>query len=137
MAHFAEIDENNIVLRVLVTDNEDPNGDEGHQWLIDNLGGTWVKTSFNTWCNQHPSETPFRKNFALVGGTYDPERDAFIDPRPQDLNGNPFYSWNLNEETCCWEPPVPKPEDWRSYRYTWDEESLQWIQGDPITFIAP
>ena len=91
MAHWAEIDENNIVLRVTVGDNNDPNGDEGYQWLIDNLGGTWIKTSYNK---------TIRKNFAGIGFTYDEVRDAFIPPKPEySLNVN----WVLNEDTCLWE----------------------------------
>jgi len=108
MAHFAEIDENNIVLRVLVTDNNDPNGDEGYQWLVDNLGGTWIKTSYNG---------NIRKNFAGIGSTYDPQRDAFIAPKR-------YPSWILNEETCRWEPPVPYPTD--GFTYEWNESELAW-----------
>lgn len=89
MSHFAELDKNNIVLRVLVGDNDDPNGDEGYQWFIDNLGGTWVKTSFNG---------TIRKNFAGVGYTYDEARDAFISPK---TNCHPEQT--LNEDTCRWE----------------------------------
>lgn len=74
MAHWAEIDSNNIVLRVLVGDNNDPAGDEGYQWLIDNLGGTWLKTSYNAKTNG------FRKNFAGIGYTYDPIEDVFLPP---------------------------------------------------------
>lgn len=97
MAHWAEIDENNIVLRVTVGDNNDPSGDEGYQWLIDNLGGIWVKTSYNTYGGIHElGGTPFRKNYAGIGFTYDPIRDAFIPPKPE---GN----WILDEETCLWE----------------------------------
>lgn len=88
MAHFAEIDNNNIVVRVVVTDNNDPNGDEGYQWLIDNLGGTWIKTSYNN---------NIRKNFAGIGFTYDLERDAFI---PQ----NPGSDYILDEDSCQWVP---------------------------------
>lgn len=73
MAHWAEIDEDNKVIRVLVGDNNDPNGDEGHQWLLDNLGGTWLKTSYNG---------NIRFNFAGIGYTYDPIDDAFIAPMP-------------------------------------------------------
>jgi len=91
MAHWAEIDENNIVLRVLVGDNNDPNGDEGYQWLIDNLGGTWVKTSYNG---------NIRKNFAGIGFTYDQTRDAFIAPQPNGVG------WTLNEQTCRWENEI-------------------------------
>ena len=87
MSHWAELDENNIVLRVTVGDNNDPNGDEGYQWLIDNLGGTWVQTSYN--CN-------FRKNYAGVGMIYDPIRDAFISPKPTE------GEWVFDEETCNW-----------------------------------
>lgn len=91
MAHWAEVDENNIVIRVLVGDNDDPNGDEGYQWLIDNLGGTWIKTSYNA---------NIRKNFASVGCTYDTERDAFVSPKPDGIG------WVLNEETCRWENTI-------------------------------
>ena len=74
MAHFAELDKNNIVVRVLVTDNNDPAGDEGYQWLIDNFGGTWVKTSYNG---------NIRYNYAGIGYSYDPVDDAFIGPMPE------------------------------------------------------
>jgi hypothetical protein len=93
MAHWAEIDKNNIVLCVTVGDNNDPAGDEGYQWLIDNLGGTWVKTSYNG---------NIRKNFAGIGYLYDPIRDAFIPPKPENIDGIEFI---LNEETCLWELP--------------------------------
>jgi hypothetical protein len=91
MAHWAEIDENNVVIRVLVGDNDDPNGDEGYQWLVNNLGGTWIKTSYNA---------NIRKNFASVGFIYDTERDAFISPVPDGIG------WVLNEETCQWENEI-------------------------------
>ena len=112
MAHFAELDENNIVIRVLVTDNNDPNGDEGYQWLIDNLGGTWVQTSYNR---------NFRKNFAAIGYSFDFERDAFIPPKP-------FPSWQLIEETLHWEAPKPYPTD--GFTYTWNEAQLAWELAD-------
>jgi hypothetical protein len=73
MSHWAELDENNKVIRVTVGDNNDPAGDEGYQWLIDNLGGTWVKTSYNG---------NIRYNYAGIGYTYDPIDDAFIAPAP-------------------------------------------------------
>lgn len=108
MAHWAEIDENNIVLRVTVGDNNDPNGDEGYQWLLDNLGGRWIKTSYNSAGGVHwrynenfqliPSGEPhLRYNYAGIGYIYDEVRDAFIPPKPE--NGN----WILNENTCLWE----------------------------------
>ena len=73
MSHWAEIDIHNKVIRVLVGDNNDPAGDEGYSWLIDNLGGTWIKTSYNS---------KIRFNFSGVGYTYDPIDDAFIAPMP-------------------------------------------------------
>jgi hypothetical protein len=108
MAHWAEIDKNNVVVRVTVGDNNDPNGDEGYQWLIDNLGGTWIKTSYNR---------NIRKNFAGIGFTYDVIRDAFI---PQQ----PFDSWVLNEETCTWQAPTPYPSG--DGIYQWIEDDLNW-----------
>lgn len=99
MAHWAEIDENNIVINVTVGDNNDPAGDEGYQWLIDNLGGTWIKTSYNG---------NIRKNFAGVGFLYDPIRDAFIPPKPSntlvlaDGSIHIFKGWVLDEDTCQW-----------------------------------
>lgn len=108
MSHWAEIDENNIVQRVLVGDNNDPNGDEGYQWLLDNLGGTWIKTSYNG---------NIRKNYAGIGYSYDATRDAFIAPKP-------FNSWVLNEDTCQWEAPVAYPTD--GVMYQWDEETTDW-----------
>jgi hypothetical protein len=110
MAHFAEIDENKIVLRVLVTNNDFPN--EGYNWLIENLGGTWIKTSYNA---------NIRKNFAGIGYTYDEGRDAFIPPKP-------YQSWLLNEDTCQWEAPTAYPTDGKLY--TWDEDSQEWIEYD-------
>jgi hypothetical protein len=108
MSHWAELDENNIVLRVTVGDNGEP--DEGYQLLIDNLGGTWVKTSYNG---------NIRKNYAGIGYTYDEQRDAFIPPKP-------FESWLLNEETCLWEAPTPRPID--DKLYTWDETTISWLE---------
>lgn len=74
MSHFAEVDDNNKVIRVLVGDNNDPAGDEGYSWLVDNLGGTWIKTSYNN---------RIRYNYAGIGYTYDPIDDAFIAPMPE------------------------------------------------------
>jgi hypothetical protein len=75
MSHWAELDDNNRVLRVLVGNNDDPAGDEGYQWLLDNLGGRWMQTSYHG---------KIRYNFAGVGFTYDPIDDAFIPPIPCD-----------------------------------------------------
>lgn len=89
MSHWAELDDNNKVIRVLVGDNNDPAGDEGYAWLIHNLGGTWIKTSYNN---------NIRFNFAGIGFTYDENRDAFIAPKPENATG-------FNEETCRWIVP--------------------------------
>ena len=111
MSHWAELDENNLVIRVTVGDNNDPAGDEGYQWLIDNLGGRWVKTSYNAATNG------YRKNFAGEGYSFDEQLDAFIPPKP-------FASWALNEETCQWAAPVPYPSD--GLVYQWNEELGDW-----------
>ena len=99
MSHWAELDENNVVLRVVVGDNNEP--DEGYQWLIDNLGGKWVQTSYNTHGGVHLlGGTPLRKNFAAIGNIYDETRDAFMSPKPED---NEKGNWVLDENTCFWE----------------------------------
>jgi hypothetical protein len=107
MSHFAEIDENNIVLRVLVGDNNAPN--EGLDWFVENLGGRWIQTSYNA---------NFRKNFAGIGFTYDEQLDAFIPPKD-------FESWVLDEDTCTWIAPVEMPSEGS---WQWDEESISWVQ---------
>jgi hypothetical protein len=112
MAHFAEIDENNIVVRVLVTDNNDPNGDEGYQWLLDNLGGTWVKTSYNG---------KIRKNYAGIGYSYNEVLDSFIAPQP-------YPSWKLDKRNSQWKAPVPYPTD--GFLYFWSEQELTWEMAD-------
>jgi hypothetical protein len=107
MSHWAEIDENNKVLRVLVGDNNDPNGDEGYQWLIDNLGGTWIKTSYNN---------NIRKQYAGIDFTYDPIADVFIAPQP-------YASWTL-DDNHDWQPPKPRPSEGL---WAWDEEAQEWV----------
>ena len=93
MSNFAEIDLENKVIRVLVGDNNDRAGDEGYQWLLDNLGGTWIKTSYNG---------NIRFNFAGVGYSFDEVRDAFIAPEPAGNLG-------LDEATCRWIMPEAEP----------------------------
>lgn len=108
IAHFAQIDENNIVTQVLVVpDNAE---DRGQDYLANDLGlgGTWVQTSYNN---------NIRKNYAGIGFTYDEARDAFIAPKP-------FPSWVLDEETCRWEAPVSYPTDGIMYR--WNEDDTDW-----------
>jgi hypothetical protein len=91
MSHWAELDNNNVVIRVLVGDNNDPAGDEGYQWLIDNFGGTWVKTSYNA---------NIRYNYAGIGYKYDEVADAFIAPKPKcghsELQLNEQYRWECS-----------------------------------------
>jgi len=117
MAHFAEIDSNNTVLRVIVVHNNeclDENGQEseskGAAFCGNIFGGTWVQTSYNG---------TIRKNYAGIGFTYDSTRDAFIPPKP-------FASWLLNESTCQWGAPTAMPEDGK--RYTWDEATTSWVE---------
>ena len=120
MAHFAEIDADNLVVRVLVV--ADAQEERGQEFLADDLGlgGTWKKTSYNTQAGVHVNGgTPYRKNYAGVGYTFDAERDAFIPPKP-------YASWILNEGTCNWEAPVAMPTDDKMYR--WDEETTNWIE---------
>ncbi len=118
MAHFAQIDENNIVTQVLVVSDQDASN--GQDFLANTLGlgGTWIQTSYNTVGGVHTNGgTPLRKNYAGVGYIYDSGRDAFIPPKP-------FNSWLLDEATCLWNAPVARPEG--EGFYTWNEETLSW-----------
>ena len=108
MAHFAELDDNNIVLRVIVV--SDDNEADGENWCNNLLGGSWKQTSYNA---------NIRKNYAAIGFTYDESRDAFIPPQP-------YPSWTLDESTCLWKAPVDYPSDGK--KYTW-EESITWKSG--------
>ena len=119
MAHFAEIDAEGTVLRVLVVADEQE--DRGQEFLADDLGlgGTWKKTSYNTVGGVHTGGgTPYRKNYAGIGFKYDNALDAFIPPKP-------FASWTLNEDTCLWEAPTPMPVEEEKF-FTWDEDTLSW-----------
>lgn len=132
MAHFAEIDENNVVLRVVVVPDE--HEDRGQEFLAEDLGlgGTWLKTSYNTLMGQHTQGgTPYRLNYAAPGGTYDPEVDGFIHPQP-------YPSFVLDITTGSWYPPVPKPEDTDTVFYLWDEANLNWkeIERSTMGFIG-
>ena len=108
MSHWAKVDENNIVIDVSVGDNNEP--DEGYQWLIDNVGGNWIKTSYNTRAGVHIlGNTPLRKNYAGIGYTYDSVRDAFIPPNPGIIKISGIdYETVLDEETCTWK--IVEPE---------------------------
>jgi len=118
MAHFAEIDAEGIVLRVLVV--ADAQEDRGQEFLADDLGlgGTWKKTSYNTVGGVHSNGgTPYRKNYAGIGFKYDAGKDAFIPPKP-------YASWTLDEGTCLWEAPVAYPSG--EGMYTWNEDTTSW-----------
>ena len=123
MAHFAQIDENNVVTQVIVvanSDTADASGVEkehiGAAFCEKLLGGTWKQTSYNG---------SIRKNYAGLGYTYNADIDAFVPPQP-------YASWLLNETTAQWEAPVAMPEDAGTCeppkRYTWDEDSVNWIE---------
>jgi hypothetical protein len=115
VAHFAELNQNNEVLRVVVVDNRDTSDASGVErehigqaHLEKILGGVWRQTSYNA---------TMRKNYAGVGYTYDSQRDAFVPPKP-------FASWVLNETTCQWQAPVTMPQDGKMY--AWNEQTTSW-----------
>jgi hypothetical protein len=128
MASFSKLNSNNIVITVESVVNEvlkDSNGVEqesiGVQFLktlYNEPNSVWVQTSYNTHGGVHSNGgIPFRKNHASIGYTYDEQRDAFIPIKPYD-------SWILNETTCLWDAPIPKPDN--ENKYTWNEETLSW-----------
>ena len=117
MAHFAQLDENSVVLQVIVVNNSeclDENGIEsetvGVAFCQSLLGGNWKQTSYNG---------TIRKNYAGIGFTYDSTRDAFIPSKP-------YASWTLNETTCLWDSPIPYPTDGKNYQ--WDEPTTSWVE---------
>ena len=117
MAHFAQLNEENLVTQVIVVANQDTADQDGVEneaigieFCTNLLGGKWVQTSYNG---------NIRKNYAGVGYKYDAALDAFIPPQP-------FASWTLNNETAQWEAPTPYPTD--DKRYTWDEETTAWVE---------
>lgn len=113
MSHFAKVLDGKVI-QVIVAEPEFFNT------FVDSSPGKWIQTSYNTRGGVHTNGgTPLRKNYAGIGFTYDHERDAFIPPQP-------FASWTLNETTCKWYAPKPYPID--SNVYTWDEETLSWVE---------
>jgi hypothetical protein len=117
MAHFAQLNEDNLVTQVIVVANQDTADQDGVEneaigiaFCNNLLGGRWVQTSYNA---------NIRKNYAGIGYKYDATLDAFIPPQP-------FASWTLNEETAQWEAPTSYPDDEK--RYTWDEETTSWVE---------
>jgi hypothetical protein len=127
MAHYAFLNGNNIVTEVIVGKDE---GEEGVDWEAHYgafRGQTCKRTSYNTYGGVHSNNgTPYRKNYAGFGYTFDSERDAFIPPKP-------FNSWVLNETTCLWDAPIEMPADAGTgeppKRYTWDEDTVNWIEA--------
>jgi len=117
MAHFAQLDENNVVIQVIVVNNNELLDDSGAEqeskgiaFCQSLLGGNWKQTSYNG---------NFRKNYAGAGYYYDESRDAFISPKPYD-------SWLLDEDMCRWNSPVSYPDDDKVY--SWNEETVSWVE---------
>jgi len=126
MAHFALLDDLNQVIMVLSGRDED---DE--QELTARTGQRYLRTSYNTSGGVHRNGgTPFRKNYAGIGYTYDPERDAFIPPQP-------YASWVLDGFSCLWKPPIDYPIDYGEpgVSYRWDESTISWRRDTPETAI--
>jgi hypothetical protein len=118
MAHYAFLDENNTVTEVIV--GKDEGNFDWEQQYGSFRGQACKRTSFNTHGGVHAnSGTPYRKNYAGIGYTYDQQRDAFIPPKP-------FASWVLNENTCLWAAPVAMPTDGKVYQ--WDEGNQSWLE---------
>ena len=117
MAHFAQLNDENLVTQVIVVANQDTADKDGVEneaigiaFCTNLLGGRWVQTSYNA---------NIRKNYAGIGYKYDATLDAFIPPQP-------FESWTLNEETAQWEAPTPYPDDGK--HYSWDEATTSWVE---------
>ena len=117
MAHFAQLDGNNVVTQVIVVDNKDCSDAAGVEkeyigaaFCERLFGGTWKQTSYNG---------NMRKNYAGIGYTYNADIDAFVPPKP-------FASWVLNNDTAQWEAPTPMPDD--GNKYTWDEATTSWVE---------
>lgn len=125
MAHFAKID-GNIVTDVIVISNDEILDDDGNE--SEAIGVAFLQSVFgaDTVWKQTSYNYNFRKNYAMVGGTYDADKDAFIDVKP------PYASWQLNEETCIWEAPVPIPDDHETNPVRWDEENQEWVDFNPV-----
>ena len=121
MAHYAFLNEQNVVTQVITGVDENTDDIDWEEHYGNFQGATCKRTSYNTRGGVHKlGGIPFRKNYAGIGFSYDPVRDAFIPPQP-------FPSWQqLNEDTCLWEPPVPKPTDTETKFYIWNEQIVQW-----------
>jgi hypothetical protein len=120
MAHYAFLDENNVVTEVIagVDETELIDGLDPETWYGNFRGQVCKRTSINTISGYHREDKiPFRKNYAGVGYTYNYEKDAFIAPQP-------FPSWILDEESCTWQPPISRPQS--NDAYGWNEENKTW-----------
>ena len=132
MAHFAQINENNIVVQVIVVDIKDTSTADGvekesiGEAFCERLfGGTWKKTSYNTQAGVHTGGgTPLRGNYAGIGYTYDPTHDVFYP-------ASPYPSWTISAPTWTWTAPTPMPTDGKPY--TWNEETKDWVEQPALT----
>lgn len=130
MAHYSFIDQNNIVVQVFTgrdeTDTENlPDGYDSWESYYESQKEDLIckRTSYNTSGNQHQNGgVAFRGNYAVIGGTYDPDNDVFLNPKP-------YEDWILNENTWMWDPPIPYPENAES-NYFWDVDSGNWVQTE-------
>lgn len=119
MAHYALLDDNNIVIEVIVGQDEDTGIEDWEKEYERLFKKKCRRTSYNMFAGEHlEGKEPFRKNYAIIGGTYDEDLDAFIPPKPYD-------SWILDTESCIWYAPVPEPID-DAYIYGWDEDLQEW-----------
>jgi len=118
MAHFAQLDENNIVTQVIVVSNDDIKDSEGNESELTGIAFCKSLLGANTIWKQTSYNANIRKNYAGIGFTYDATRDAFIAPKP-------YNSWILNETTCVWEAPYAYRNDGNVY--AWDEETTSWV----------
>lgn len=127
MAHYAFLDENNIVTEVIVGNDPVDGGVNWEEFYGNLRGQTCKRTSYNTHGGVHAygGAPAFRKNYAGIGYTYDYNLDAFVPPRP-------YPSWTLNTDTCLWEPPTPMPSEGL---YTWDEATTSWVEVVPPPVI--
>lgn len=115
MAHYAKVLDGKVIDIIVAEESF-------FDTFVDDSSGEWIKTSYNTHGGVHTSEgTPLRMNYASVGGTYDKDKDAFINPKP-------YPSWVLDEDTCLWKAPVDYPTDGKDYK--WDEEKVSWVLAE-------
>ena len=120
MSHFAQIDDNNTVVQVIVVEQDV--SDTG----LFGPKEKWIQTSYNTHGGVHLlGGTPLRKNYAGIGYTYDPVNDCFVPPKP-------FPSWTLDTQTCLWQAPVAMPVQEGKY-FTWDEDTTSWVEQNQPT----